>query len=138
MAESATVASSSFAFDAWEEDRVVDDNGALIAHTHFRKRFEGDLDGTSIGEMVMLHIGGNPTAYSGFERVVGTMHGRTGSFVLFHQASAGLEGGLSITVVPGSGTDGLAGLKGSARIEVSGHVGDTQAPHRVIFEYELA
>jgi hypothetical protein len=57
--------------------------------------------------------------------------------LLHHNAGAGLDGGLSLTVAPGSGAGQLAGLEGSARIEIAGEVGDTTAPHRLILEYGL-
>lgn len=67
----------------------------------------------------------------------GTLAGRLGSFVLHHNAAAGIEGGLSLTVVPGSGTVELDGLKGPAGIEVSGQVGDVTAAHMLVLDYEL-
>jgi len=64
--------------------------------------------------------------------------GRTGSFMFHHNAGAGLEGGLSLTVTSGSGTGQLAGLQGSARIETAGQVGDTSAPDRLTLNYRPA
>lgn len=123
--------------DVWEEQPILDEDGVRIYRTHFSKRFEGDLEARSVGDMVMTHIGGQPVAYCGFEHVRGTLAGRHGSFVLHHNAASGIEGGLSLTVVPGSGTGQLEGLKGTARIEVPGEVGGVAAAHMLVLDYEL-
>jgi hypothetical protein len=54
------------------------------------------------------------------ERVSGTLHGRAGNFALVHRALMrdGTPEEWSVVVVPGSGTDALAGLEGSLRITV--------------------
>jgi hypothetical protein len=57
--------------------------------------------------------------------------------MLHHNARAGFEGGLSLTVVPGPGTGRLMGLEGSARIEIADELGDAAAPHRLILDYSL-
>jgi hypothetical protein len=52
------------------------------------------------------------------ERIVGTLAGRAGSFVLEHRASMG-DGHpteMVATVVPGSGTGDLAGLVGRGQV----------------------
>jgi hypothetical protein len=85
----------------------------------------------------MVHVAGRPAAYCGFQWVTVTLAGRTGTFLLHHNAGAGLDGGLSLTVVPGSGAGQLTGLAGSARIEIAGEVGDTTALHQLILEYGL-
>jgi len=133
----AATATASFAFEIWEEEPIVDDGQLRLHRTRFRKRWEGEIEGRSKGEMLMVHVAGQPAAYCGFELVAATLAGRVGTFVFHHNAGAGLDGGLSLTVVPGSGTGQLAGLAGSARIEIAGEVGDTAAPHRLILDYGL-
>lgn len=58
--------------------------------------------------------------------------------MLHHNAGAGIEGGLTLTVVPGSGTSEPEGLEGSARIEVSGEVGDVTASHKLVLDFGLS
>jgi Protein of unknown function (DUF3224) len=56
---------------------------------------------------------GADASYVGYERVVGSLGGRSGSFVL--RLAGGFEQGAASTdwtVVEGSGTGGLAGLRG--------------------------
>ncbi len=95
------------------------------------KQFHGDIAGTSVGEMLSA---GTATAgsagYVALERVAGTLHGRSGSFVLQHSGTMTRGvGQLSITVVPDSGTDELEGLAGSMRLIISG------GEHAYEFEY---
>ena len=88
------------------------------------KRFSGDLEGTSLGEMVsVLTATKGSASYVALERVTGALHGRSGTFVLQH---AGVmdrgQASLVCEVVPDSGTDGLLGLTGRMAIDVSnGH-----------------
>jgi Protein of unknown function (DUF3224) len=131
------VASASFTFDTWEEEPVVDAGQLRIQRTRFTKRWTGEISGRSEGEMLMVHVANRPAAYCGFEWLTVTLAGRAGTFLFHHNAGAGLEGGLSLTVVPGSGAGQLAGLEGVARIEIADEVGDTSAPHRLTLEYGL-
>jgi hypothetical protein len=66
------------------------------------------------------------------ERVTGTLHGHSGSFVLQHSAT--MNRGtpqLSVTVVPDSGTGALAGLSGKMAINIEA------GKHSYEFEYVL-
>ncbi len=98
------------------------------------KQFQGDLAGTSKGEMLtgMSSVKGS-AGYVAMERVNGTLHGRRGSFVLQHSAT--MTRGtpqLSITVVPDSGTDELVGISGNMQIIIEG------SKHSYVFEYTIA
>ncbi len=98
------------------------------------KRFHGDLDGTSLGEMlaVMTETKGS-AGYVALERVTGTLHGKHGSFVFQHSGT--MHRGapqLSVTVVPDSGTGELVGLSGSLMIHI-----DSAGNHSYTFDYTL-
>jgi hypothetical protein len=98
------------------------------------KQFHGDLEASSRGEMLSAGTGVEGSAgYVAIERVAGALNGRSGTFVLQHSATM-TRGApqLSITVVPDSGTDGLAGLAGRMTIDRDG--GD----HSYEFEYTIA
>ena len=110
-----------------------------IASTHIGrqtldKQFRGDLDATSLGEM-MAFMSGVPGsgAYVALERVEGALHGRRGTFVLQHTGvmNRGTPS-LSVTVVPDSGTGELAGLSGAMMIHIE------NGRHSYTFEYALA
>jgi len=84
------------------------------------KKFSGDLEATSQGEMLaaMTAVKGS-AGYVAIERVSGTLHGRHGTFVLQHSGTMtrGMPA-LSVTVVPDSGTEELTGLTGRMTIKI--------------------
>ncbi|HEY1945710.1 MAG TPA: DUF3224 domain-containing protein [Bryobacteraceae bacterium] len=97
------------------------------------KEFHGDLEAASKGEMLAATTSVKGSAgYVAMERVSGSLHGRTGTFVLQH--SSAMTRGTpqqSVTVVPDSGTDQLAGLSGKMTIIIK------DGKHSYEFEYEL-
>jgi len=97
------------------------------------KQFKGDLDATSQGEMLSFRSSVPGSAgYVAMETVQGTLHGRSGSFVLQHSSTMSRGAPVqSITVVPDSGTDALSGLTGSKVITI------TDGHHSYKFEYML-
>lgn len=111
-----------------------DDKDATPGRMSIDKQFHGDLEGVSKGEMLtaMTSVKGS-AGYVAIERVSGTLHGRTGTFVLQHTATMtrGAQQ-LSIAVVPDSGTGQLAGLAGRMAITIA------DGKHSYDFEYTLA
>lgn len=111
------------------------DAGAGFGRRSIDKRFHGDLDATSQGEM--LSAGGSVQGSAGYvaiERVTGTLHGRRGNFTLQHFAT--MTRGtphLNIVVVPDSGSDELAGLSGTMKIVIA-----DGGKHSYEFDYDLA
>ncbi|MDR0259146.1 MAG: DUF3224 domain-containing protein [Comamonas sp.] len=97
------------------------------------KQFSGDLQATSQGEMLSFRSATQGSAgYVAMERVHGSLHGRSGSFVLQHSASmAQGQSTQSITVVPDSATDALQGLRGSMQITID------NGQHSYRFVYQL-
>ena len=97
------------------------------------KQFHGDLEATSLGQMLTAGTDVKGSAgYVAIERVTGTLHGRSGSFVLQHSGTmtrGALQ--LTITVVPDSGTAQLAGLTGKMAIKIA------DGKHSYDFEYTL-
>ena len=101
---------------------VAQDAASGLGRMSLDKTFRGDLVGTSVGEMLtaMSQVEGSGV-YVAVERVTGTLSGRKGSFALHHTGV--MERGkpsLTVTVVPDSGTDGLAGISGKLTIEITG------------------
>jgi hypothetical protein len=95
--------------------------GSRLGRMSIDKTFRGELEGTSVGEMLtaVTHEKGS-AAYVAIERVSGRLQGRTGTFVLQHTGT--LDRGaqeLAIITVPDSGTGGLAGLRGTMRIAIA-------------------
>jgi hypothetical protein len=97
------------------------------------KEFRGDLQATSKGEMLsaMTDIKGS-AGYVAIERVTGTLHGRSGAFVLQHNATMTRGApALNIIVVPDSATGQLAGLSGKMNIIIA------DGKHSYEFDYSL-
>jgi Protein of unknown function (DUF3224) len=106
---------------------------ANLGRMSIDKRFHGDLEATSKGEMIAAQTEVKGSAgYVAMERVTGTLKGRKGSFVLQHSATMnrGIPE-LSITVVPDSGTEELKGLVGKMNIIIS------DGKHSYEFDYTL-
>jgi len=114
-------------------DEATGGAGANINRYAIDKQYHGDLEGTSKGEMLGA---GDPAkgnaGYVAIERVNGTLHGQSASFALQHSGT--MEQGkfqLTVTVVPGSGAGGLAGIAGTMKIII------TNGKHSYDFEYTL-
>ena len=95
-------------------------DGETRGRISINKQFHGDLNATSIGEMLsaMTEVKGS-AGYVAIERVVGSLQGRQGSFVLQHSGT--MDRGspsLSVSVVPDSGTGELVGLRGKLAINI--------------------
>lgn len=97
------------------------------------KTFHGDLAASSAGQMLSVRTPIEGSAgYVAMERVTGTLAGRKGGFALQHSGTmAHGAQSLSITVVPDSGTDALAGIAGSMDIRIEG------GRHFYTFRYTL-
>jgi hypothetical protein len=128
-----TVAKGSFIVDMKPQGEPAAADGVNLGRLSLEKRFEGDLQATSRGEMLtaMTAVQGS-AGYVAIERVTGTLHGRQGSFVFQHTGTMtrGAQQ-LSIAVVPDSGTGELAGLEGTFRLQI------VDGRHLYEFEYRL-
>lgn len=105
-----------------------------VASMSIDKTFEGDLEGSSVGEMLAFRTAHEGSAgYVAEELVTGTLEGRSGSFVLQHSCTMNRgEQQQSIEVVPDSGTGELEGLSGSLWITIE------DGRHSYDFDYTLA
>lgn len=107
--------------------------GSSLGRMAVEKQLVGDLVASSRGEMLtaMTDIAGS-AAYVAIERVSGVLQGRRGSFVFQHSGTMthGVQR-LSITVVPDSGVDKLAGIDGSFIINI------VDGQHFYEFDYSL-
>jgi Protein of unknown function (DUF3224) len=116
------------------DDPPFDDApGATLSRAVVTKQFQGDLMGTSVTHMTAaVSEQSGSAAYVAVERVEGTLHGRTGSFVLQHNAVSDRgERSLNIVVVPDSATGELTGLRGTFDIRI------VDGKHEFVFDYSL-
>ncbi len=110
-----------------------EEESAKIGRMSLDKKFHGDLEAISAGEMLSMgtEIKGS-AGYVAMERVNGTLHGRAGTFALQHSGTMTRgEPQLSVTVVPDSGTGQLAGIAGKMTIKTP------EGKHFYEFEYTL-
>ena len=118
--------------------KVVPESGGMAAEAGIGrmaldKTYYGDLEATGKGEMMAVRTAVEGSAgYVAMERVTGTLRGRSGSFVLQHSGTMTRGApGLSVHVVPDSGTGELVGLAGAMNIIIAG------GSHTYEFEYSL-
>lgn len=114
-----------------QDDKAED---ALLGRMTIDKQFQGDLAATGKGQMLTGMTATKGSAgYVAIEKVSGTLNGRKGTFILQHSGTMTRgEPGLSITVVPDSGTGELVGLTGKMTIKIEG------SKHFYEFQYALA
>ena len=102
-------------------------------HMRFDKTFEGPLVATSVVHMLAVGTAVEGSAgYVALERLEATLDGRAGRFSMMHFGV--MDRGtpsLKLEVVPDSADGGLAGLRGSMRIDI------TDGAHFYTFDYEL-
>jgi Protein of unknown function (DUF3224) len=106
---------------------------ASVARMLLYKEFHGDLEAVAHGEMMAAD---EPLTgagvYVAIDRVTGTLHGRSGSFLMAHRGIRNADGqSLDIVIVPGSGTGQLAGITGTVGIEI------VEKKHFYTVEYEV-
>jgi hypothetical protein len=108
-------ASGTFRIEKWDEAAGLEGEGRTkLTRAIVDQAFEGDIEGTGHSEGVMAYPADNPALFSSFVSVSGSLAGRTGTFVL--QGTGSYADGTATerwTVVPGSGTGELAGLRGT-------------------------
>lgn len=129
-----THAAGTFEIESWDEQPYEEQDGTRLTRTRLTKTFSGDVEGESAAELLMAYGSEEGSAaYVGLERVTGSVHGRSGSFVLRHSAVMERgEGSSSLDVVPDSGTGELRGLRGEASISVEPGGG-----HSFTLEYDF-
>ncbi len=130
---------SSFEVTGWDQSPYGEAGAApSLSRATVDKRFTGDLEGESTAELLMCQVDpgdlGAGAGYVASELVSGRLGDRRGTFVLQHWGLAGGEAGERTGghVVPGSGTDGLAGLSGTVQISVG-----PDGSHTLTLDYEL-
>ena len=97
------------------------------------KKFSGDLEATSEGQMLMASTAVQGSAgYVAIEKVTGKLNGKSGSFYLQQNGVMNRGAGeLSVNVLPDSGTDELKGLTGKMNIIIA------DGAHSYEFDYSL-
>jgi hypothetical protein len=100
----------------------IDGGAFTISEATVTEEFAGDLVGVGSMRLVMVNEPGGATHFTGMEQFLGKVGDRSGSFVF--QNSGQLESGelrSEWRVIPGSGTEELAGLRGGGGCTRSGY-----------------
>ncbi len=129
----ATHATGTFEVKLSPQSPVENVGDPTVGRLSIDKRFSGDLEATSKGEMLAAGTDVKGSAgYVAIERVTGALHGRDGNFALLHRGvmTRGTPE-LTVTVVPDSGTGQLIGLAGKMSINI------VEGKHSYDFEYTL-
>jgi hypothetical protein len=113
-----------------EEDKSGE---TVVGRMTIDKQFQGGIEGTSKGLMVMASTPVQGSAgYVALEKVTGSVEGRTGTFYLQHNGIMNRgQGQLTIVVIPDSGSGELTGLIGSFTIKID------NGKHFYDFEYSI-
>jgi Protein of unknown function (DUF3224) len=113
MSERAT---ANFKIEGWDEKPFAQiEGGGKLSQASVKQRLSGDIEGEGSVEWLMCYRPDETADFVGVQRIVGRIGGRSGSFVLFQTAGTfdGKEAKGSLSVVPGSVTGDLEGLRGS-------------------------
>ncbi|NBH07744.1 DUF3224 domain-containing protein [Amycolatopsis sp. SID8362] len=123
-----STATTSFVLDKWEPQATDEAGGTEFARVAIAKTFTGAVEGTSTVEMLTAS-NATSRAYVAFERLAVSVDGRKGGFVLHHTAD---DSGLTLKILTGSGFGELAGISGTANIEM-----DAEQNHTLVLTYDL-
>lgn len=110
-------ARATFVVKSWDEKPwLVLENGVKLTRASVTKAFHGDILGDASFEMLAYYRADGSSDFTGLETVDGTIDGRRGRFVLlavgtYRDGAATCE----CSVVPGSGSGELTGLRGTGR-----------------------
>jgi len=128
-------ANARFAINSWDEKPYSQDpDQPRLTRASVARTFTGDIEGQGQVEYLMMYRSDGSATFVGLERFVGRLAGKAGTFVL--QRTGAFEGGQareSYSVIPGSGTGELRGLRGDGTSDV-GH--GTEHPFMLSYEFD--
>ena len=128
------IANARFAITSWDEKPYSEGPDLpKLTRATVKKTFTGDIHGEGQVDYLMMYRGDGSATFIGLERITATVDGKTGTFVL--QRTGVFEDGQakeSYSVVPGSATGDLRGLRGAGTSSV-GH----GMEHPFTLSYEL-
>lgn len=126
-------ATSTFEITVWEPAEFDNRDGVTLTRTHVAKVFQGDLVGESTAELLMAGAASGSAVYVGLERISGNLGGRSGSFVLVHNAAMASDGQfLTLSIMRDSGTGELQGIRGEGTITIAPDGG-----HTLLLDYDF-
>ncbi len=128
------MAEAAFEIVSWEEEPFSTvEAGDKLTRVSVVKSYAGVIEGEGRLEYLMRHRQDGSAEFFGLERVIGSVESHSGSFILRHTGT--FEAGEMTqrsTVLHGSGTDELVGLRGQIEL-TAGH----QQEYPFAFDYAL-
>ena len=128
-----THGTGTFKGESWEEQTYSEvEDGLKLSRAMVKNRYSGVIDGEGTLEYLLIYRADGTCPFVGAERIVGTVDGRSGSFVLKHEGEYAEDvAKTTLTVVEGTGTGDLANLRGT------GSFGATHDQMDYSFDYEF-
>jgi Protein of unknown function (DUF3224) len=114
-----TTATGKFEVASWDEVPFSEvEGGGKLTRASVKQTFKGDIAGEGSVEYLMCYRKDGTASFVGLQRIDGRVHDRTGSFVLtlLGEFDGGAASG-TWSVVPGSATGELDGLRGDGGFE---------------------
>ena len=112
-------AEGTFEVTSWHEDQYEElESGGKLTRALVEQRFSGGIDGEGAVQWLMSYRSDGTARFVGLQRITGSIGERSGSFVL--ETTGEFDGRAATgtwTVVAGTGTAGLEGLRGSGTFE---------------------
>ena len=130
-----TRATASFKIAGWDEKTYTElEDGGKLTQASVKQAFSGEIEGDGAVEWLMCYRPDSTAEFVGLQHFVGRIGGRSGSFALLQTAGSfdGTEARGELSVVPGSGTQDLRGLRGNG--EFSAPIGSVAA---VTLDYDF-
>lgn len=128
------LATSTFTLKRWDEKPYDESDGApKLTRASVLYGFDGELSGEGRLEYLMAYLPDATALFLGYQRFVGRIGDREGTFIFRHGGR--FANGIASdtwTVVDGSGTAALAGIRGQVEFSAG-----QQDAYEIIFEYDF-
>lgn len=128
-------AKGTYTVSNWDEGPFAEVSGApKLTRALMVFAYTGDLEGTGTSGCSMFYASDASATFIGYDRIEGTLGGKHGSFVL--RTTGTFEDGVARgewTIVEGSATGDLFGLRGSGGYEARG----AQSPYPYHLDYSF-
>ena len=117
-----TTATGTFEVQPGTEDAIAEPgDGLRVTHATGTQRFSGGIVGEGAIDWLMCYLPTKSARYVGLQRITGTIDGRRGSVVLEAVGDHDGTGSASTwTVIDGTGTGELQGIRGTGGFEAKG------------------
>jgi hypothetical protein len=129
----ATFAVKSWSENTWEGKPAAEVTGAKLTYSKVEYIYKGDMEGESSIQYLMSYNEDGSGQFVALEHFTGKIGGKSGS-VVFQQVGTFEPVTATLTVLPGSGTGELAGLRGESHFVIPGHM--EQYPFTLNYHFE--